>query len=862
MFRPNSGIRPILLTVVSCVLLLGAAYAQNSVSISDGVARPWLVEFNSAPTSDGGTVAGVENDKASFHAAAASAKINYVERHSFQNLFSGVAIRATAAEVSKLASLPGVKAVYPDRQLFYDPQGGTSEVDMATAVTMTGADLVQNALHLTGIGIKVAVIDTGLDYGHPDLGGCGSIGPGCRVRKGWDLVGDAFNADPTAATYNPVPTPDPDPMDCAGHGTHVAGIVGANGDPATGHVRGVAPGVTFYAYRVFGCVGSTLDSVMIEAMERALDDGAQVVNMSIGAALGWPQWPTALASDRLVRHGVVVVASFGNSGTIGLSPCCLYSGGAPGLGKDVIGVAAFDNTFTPSSVFTVSPDNKQIGYNAAVGAPPAPLSGTATLAKTGTTTTTNDGCVAPLPSLTGKVVLIRRGTCSFYVKAFNAQSAGAAGVILYNNTTGSLFPTVAGTPAITIPVVAISQADGATLDGRIAGGTTTMTWTTLALETPNTSTGNLISSFSSYGLSPDLSFKPDIGAPGGNIRSTWPRALGSYAVLSGTSMSSPHVAGAVALLLESEPKLKAREVRDVLQNTAIPHLWWGNPGLGFLDSTFRQGAGMLNIFDAIVGTTRITPAKLALGESQGGPAVVRLTVSNQSNVKVTYDLSFENGISTNNTFVPAFFTSDASVVFAKPSVTLGPQVDKEVKVVIIPPTAPDKALYGGWIVFTPHNGEGQVYRVPFAGFVGDYQSIQALAPTANGFPWLAKLIGTSLFKQTAGAVYTLAGGDIPYVLIHFDHQVQQIQLQVLDAVTGRNFHYIDNSKYIERNSTATGFYYWTFDGTALSANLKKTFTVPNGNYVISVRALKALGDPDHPGDWETWTSPNFIIARP
>jgi subtilisin family serine protease len=846
--------------------------------MTDGAARPWLVEFNSAPTSDGGTAAGVDNDRKSFSAAAAAAKINYVERHKFQNLFSGVAIRATAADVSKLASLPGVKAVYPDRQLFYDPQGGTSEVDMATAVTMTGADLVYNDLHITGRRVKVAVIDTGIDYGHPDLGGCGSIGRGCRVRKGYDLVGDAFNA-----STNPVPVPDPDPMDCAGHGTHVAGIIGANGDPATGHVRGVAPGVTFYAYRVFGCAGSTLDSVMIEAMERALDDGAQVVNMSIGAALGWPQWPTALASDRLVRHGVVVVASFGNSGT-GQPGCCLYAGGAPGLGKNVIGVASFDNTFTPSFAFTVSPDNKQIAYSAATGAPPAPPSGTFTLAKTGTPTTANDACDAlAAGSLTGKVVLIRRGTCSFYTKAFNAQTAGAAGVILYNNIAGALFPTVAGTPAITIPVVGISSADGATLDGRIASGTTTMTWTTVPVEVPNPTTGNLISSFSSWGLSPDLSFKPDIGAPGGNILSTWPRALGSYAVFSGTSMSSPHVAGAAALLLESDRRLRPREVRDILQNTAIPHLWNGNPGLGILDSSFRQGAGMLNIYDAIVGTTRITPAKLALGESQHGPKVVHFRVSNHGKKKVTYDLSYVNGISTANTFAPVPYSSNATVAFHKPSVTVRPHEGKDhygdeewghdwdhdrnedgedVWAVITPPTGPDKALYGGWIVLTPHDGDGQVYRVPFAGFVGDYQSIQALAPTPNGFPWLAKLIGPSLFKQTDGAVYTLASGDIPYVLIHLDHQVEQIQLKVLDAVTGHSMHYIDNSKYIQRNSSATSFFYWTFDGTTLSADLKKTFTVPNGNYVIEVRALKALGKAHNPADWETWTSPNFIIARP
>ncbi len=113
---------------------------------------------------------------------------------------------------------------------------------------MTGADIAQSELGYTGAGVKVAVMDTGVDYQHPDLGGC--FGPGCRVAFGWDFVGDTFNADPSSTAYNPVPAPDNDPDDCNGHGTHVAGIIGANGT-----VTGVAPDVTFGAYRVFGWVG-------------------------------------------------------------------------------------------------------------------------------------------------------------------------------------------------------------------------------------------------------------------------------------------------------------------------------------------------------------------------------------------------------------------------------------------------------------------------------------------------------------------------------------------------------------------------------------------------------------------------------
>ena len=209
-------------------------------------------------------------------------------------------------------------------------------------------------------------------------------------------------------------------------------------------MKGVAPDVRFHAYRVFGCEGSTTSDIMLAAMERVLDDGADVLNMSIGAAFQWPQYPTAQAAEPS-RRGAAS-SSWRRSGTAARSACTRH--GAPGVGRDVIGVASFDNTHANLPAFTVSPDATAIGYIAAAGAPPPPTTGTFPMARTGTATTTNDACAAlPAGSLTGKVALIRRGTCSFYVKAFNAQTAGAAGVVLYNNVAGFISPTVAGDAA-------------------------------------------------------------------------------------------------------------------------------------------------------------------------------------------------------------------------------------------------------------------------------------------------------------------------------------------------------------------------------------------------------------------------------
>ncbi len=441
-----------------------------------------------------------------------------------------------------------MKALYPV-EIIAAPDPARESVispDLVAAIHTTGASAAQTAGY-SGNGIKVGIIDTGIDVDHPAFGGGGVPGgtsfPSSRVAYGYDLVGDAYDAGGTGGAL--VPVPDPNPDDCAGHGSHVAGIVGGNG----GGIRGVAPGVTFGAYRVFGCVGSASSEVIVEALERAYADGMQVINQSLGSGRQWPQYPTAQATSRLAGKGVVMVASIGNNGPGGSSPDALFAAGAPGVGASVIGVASYDNAQLSFTVNGVS-----YGFNSATGSPSAPTSGSLPMSKTGTPATADDACVAlPAGSLAGTAVLIRRGTCTFYMKATNAQNAGAAAVVLYNNAAGALAPTVAGSPPITIPVVAITAAQGATLDGLIAGGPTTLTWTGNYVNWPY-GTGGLISGFSSYGLAADLTFKPNIGAPGGGILSAYPLELGGSAVLSGTSMSSPHVAGGVALIMEARPR--------------------------------------------------------------------------------------------------------------------------------------------------------------------------------------------------------------------------------------------------------------------------------------------------------------------
>lgn len=862
----------LLIVAILTIAIVPAASAQEGVFPLDPIVPPpsaetgemvdetpaaWFVELTSAPLADGGSIAQTKADKNNFRNAAKRNNIQFKERYAFDTLWNGLSISVKPGDVSKLSALPGVKAVYPVFTVQIPETTQDYNPELSTALAMTGADIAQSELGYTGAGIKVAVMDTGIDYDHPDLGGC--FGAGCRVTKGWDFVGDAFNADPTSPFYNPVPSPDPFPDDCNGHGTHVAGIVGASGD-----VVGVAPGVTFGAYRVFGCSGSTTADIMIAAMEKALADDMDVLNMSIGSSFTWPQYPTAVAADRLVEQGMVVVASIGNSGANGL-----YSAGAPGLGKNVIGVASFDNTHVALNTFTISPDDTPIGYAPASGSPLPPISGSYPMARTGTTTTLNDACnaVAPAPgSLTGMVALIRRGDCTFYEKAFNAQQAGAIAVVLYNNSAGRFSPTVAGTPEITIPVVAISDAEGALINSRLALGPVDMTWTD-QFGTFINPTGGLISSFSSYGLSPDLDLKPDIGAPGGLIRSTYPLESGGYATISGTSMSSPHVAGAVALFLQARPGSTPGEIRDALLNSADPKNWSLNPGIGLLDHVHRQGAGMLDIDDAILATTIVTPSKIATGEGEAGAFVQTLTLQNFGESDVTYSLSYVNAVSTGGVITPSFFGSNAFVTFSSASVFVPAGGTADVTATINPATGPVNGQYGGYIVFTPQGG-GQAYRVPFAGFVGDYQGIQALTPTIYGFPWLAYLDG-GFYNQLVDAsdwTFTMQGDDFPYILIHFEHQVQVFKVEIFKA-NGQPVHPVFSNAmyetYLPRNATATGFFAFAWDGTRLHNNGNDNVkVVPDGSYYLVVTALKANGDPDNPAHWESWTSPVFNIDRP
>jgi subtilisin family serine protease len=864
-------------------LRLGTAIA--AVALSFVVGSVWRVDAQVDDQSNGLWFVELDGSIDTFRASVRAAGLDVTERFVFQRLWRGVSVRSTAAG-STLAALRGVRAVFP--VLTFEPGPvETSLPELAHALTMTGADIAQNTLGLTGAGVKVGVIDSGVDYDHPDLGG--GFGAGFRVATGYDFVGDRFNAVGSGGAL--IAHPDADPDDCNGHGTHVAGIVGASGDFSAGGARGVAPGVTFGAYRVFGCEGSTDADIVLAAMERALADGMDVVNMSIGAGFQtWPQYPTAVGADALVDAGVVVVTSIGNSGQFGI-----YSASAPGVGRKVIGVGSIDNSHVGVASFILNPGGSVIGYTT--------LSGTATAAgppappTTGTTPEivfVGRGCVdgdlaTPgnqtdpyLADPAGKVALIVRGVCSFNEKYDRAATAGAAGVIVQNSVPGIFF----GGSVVSRGIfgIAVSQADGNTIH---AAPSPTATWTDTMIDVPNP-TGGLISTFSSFGLTAELALKPDIAAPGGLIRSTVPIEQGRYAVISGTSMASPHVAGAAALLLEARPAATPAAVQTALMNSADPAVWSGNPSLGFLDYVHRQGAGMVDIDDAITATTTVTPAKLSLGEGTGAAATNEtLTITNHGTTPVTYALSHQAALATGSTFVPGAFTTAATVGFASTPVTVPGGASVDVNVTITPPTSQGR-VYGGYLVITPA-GRSPL-RVPYAGFSGDYQLIQVLAAggcTLSPFPGIFKLGGSTLCaaatatapavtldvpvtRQPEGAVFLVEQReDRPVILFHLAHQSRRIEFRAVEQATGRSY-LAGFADYVIRNPTNGpslvngGFFTFTWDGKQLFTNAAGKVhrkEVPEGAYKLQIAVTKALAEAANPAHVEVWTSPTIVIQR-
>ncbi|MFU8889419.1 MAG: S8 family serine peptidase [Trueperaceae bacterium] len=826
------------------------------------VPQIWFVDVDARPLVDGGSVGTLSASVDAVQAAAADAGVSITPRYTFSTFVSGFSAELSAADLLTLSTLPGVRRIMPvgivDAPVVQRHQPWELSPDMTTAVDMTGASFVQSELGWTGAGVKVGIIDTGILWSHPEFAG--------QVPFGFDFVGDAYDAgDP--ANDVPVPYPGPgtreDGGDCNGHGTHVAGIVGASG----AEITGVAPGVELAAYRVFGCSGSSNSDVILAAIEQAFADGMDVVNLSLGSANGWPQDFLSEALGRMLELDMIPVASAGNNGANGV-----YTIGAPGAGADVVTVASFDNTAAIANLMVV--EGNDVGYNVLTFSTDPPTEGTSP-----EIVYLGQACDAdPLPEgvdATDKVALITRGACTFAEKYLRAVGAGAAGVVIENNSPGNFAGTLG--EALGEPwAISISGTNGTLIKDLIdAEAAPVITWTDETILEGNP-TANLVSTFSSYGLAPDLSLKPDIGAPGGLINSTYIEGADigvpgspTYAVLSGTSMASPHVAGAIALFLEARPEVPRSRVRDMLMNVADPQLWNLNPLPFLLDSVHRQGAGMLRIDNAILNQTYVLPAKLALGEAASGPYVGVMTLHNDTDAPITYALTQIEALdlypvaTVGDSFVPDFDFAVPTVEYyalrqssnyqriGQIVVPAGGTASFQVRV-IPDPAWPDTLIYGTYLLFFPLDAEdAPPLLVPAAGIAGDYQNVPVywLPPSTAG------IYGGDLFLLPADWAFTMRDGDVPGFLFGLSHGVERAYAEIVPqgerAWIGPQPGFEVDLLRKNNNGFVNFFGFGDLDATAL----------PNGAYTIRFTALKAGGDPTNPAHWEASETDTFAIDR-
>jgi len=286
----------------------------------------------------------------------------------------------------------------------------------------------------------------------------------------------------------------------------------------------------------------------------------------------------------------------------------------------------------------------------------------------------------------------------------------------------------------------------------------------------------------------------------------------------------------------------------------------------------RQGAGMIDINAAVLNPLHVSPGKLSLGESEAGPQAVTLTVTNSSDEAVTLDLGHRGALMTWRAIPPfgtAGFGIYASVSFPKAQVTVPAGQSADVEALITPPDpGASDLLYGGYITLTSELG---TMRVPYAGYVGDYQAITPL--TENNFvgatfPWLATLEEGLFFRQAEGATFTMEDGDFPYLVFNVSHQVERLDFQVLHADSETPVHPVFSTyfalDYFGRNTDLGSIFSLPWDGTREhSVGNGDLFKIlPNGDYKMNIRALKANGDMNNPEHWEIWTSPIITIERP
>ena len=601
----------------------------------------------------------------------------------FSRLANALKVRLPLAQVERLRRLDGVVDVRPVAQ--FHPLTSTS-------VPFIGTTKVWNRgkLSATGKGVRIGIIDSGIDYNHAMFGGSGDVAdytknnparvePGTfpteKVVGGYDFAGDEYDGTQT-------PRPDSDPLDCEenNHGSHVAGIAAGmgvltNGVPYSGGYGeelnmdkfligpGVAPEANLYALKVFGCKGTT--GLSVDAMEWAADpdadgdlsDRLDVVNLSLGNSYTHPEFENN-AVARLFKLGCIVVRAAGNSGN-NFYALMSYDD------SEITVANSMDDGIENNSIEVTDPPVIRDFYEAVEAAFTKKLKIAGEIAGRVVYADPPQACedLKNAVAIEGNIAMIDRGVCFFLDKIQRAMDAGAVAVIVVNNEGGP--PIAMGTPGgtVDIPAMMITRRAGEKLKEHLADGLHVTLGGDVMIGGPELA--DQLAPGSSRGPVYETHLlKPDLAAPGFNIHSAW-AGSGVQGQMGGTSMAAPHVAGAAALLIERHPDWTPSILKAAMMNTAVQTR--DENGAAYPET--RTGAGRVNpglaIDTPVIASDADSPARVSLSFGLlevAGPHLAK------RNIELTNlgDQAWAGSIVVSNTLANAGVTLTA----AKPTVTV------------------------------------------------------------------------------------------------------------------------------------------------------------------------------------------------
>ncbi len=785
--------------------------------------------------------------------------ISFTENYSYSTVLNGIAATVKAHDIKRLLDIQGVVLVEPVVEVHALESSltpsGTVDAAMNTSISFLGIERIWDK-GFKGEGIKVGVLDTGIDYNHPDFDGI--------YKGGWNFI-------PNGATYarqradndpyetTPLDRPASQPEFNANgssfytsHGTHVAGTIAAIGANEY-NISGIAPKVDLYAYRVLGAYGSGSNAGVIAGINKAVEEGMDIINLSLGGGNNSSTTADTIAINNAMLAGTLAVMATGNSGpnrgTIGTP------------GAAALGVAVGNTT------------NPEANYDASVTVTAGAYTKTSNIKLMGTTfgvdlaaQLASEFDVVAVPGVgepkdytgldvNGKFVLVSRGSIAFVDKIAAAKAAGAAGLLIHNFTGGTNAPNPSGTflgdDFEFLPTFDMSQTEGDALRAALASNAGKVSFANI---NKTMTTGDEVNSSSSRGpTTPHFDIKPDVSAPGTNIMSTIPMYgkdnpdadySKAFTRKTGTSMATPHVAGIAALIMNANPTWNAFDVKVAISNTAK-----------VLDTTkydvFAQGPGRVQPYEAAFpkvlayAIDKVVSDGKEVRNDKGTVTFGHLDKIKDSAVSVTKQIRVKNisgAVSDFNATVQMTKSfADAKVTIDKPSFKLNGEQLLNVTLTASKTNAPAGSELLGYIHIS--NGETDL-SLPFA---ADFSPKAQVAPITN-----YKLTETDLSFNGDGVK---DAGRLNFTL---NTNVATNYVELWDIMDPEGGEYGDGYiGYLHAGSSlAAGSYYLDIDGEYAPWGRSGFEQIPDGIYTVDFTALSAGGI------IEAWDGPLFVKSSP